>query len=78
LYGDWETFWDDEQMVPHKVKGDQWVGYDDVQSIQSKIELANQLGLGGAMVWSLDTDDFLGLCGDGKYPLLKAINDNLN
>lgn len=27
------------------------------------------------MIWSLDTDDFMGICGDGAYPLLKAVNE---
>lgn len=31
------------------------------------------------MVWSLDTDDFLGICDSSEqpYPLLHAINDAL-
>jgi hypothetical protein len=26
------------------------------------------------MAWSVDTDDFLGVCGDGRFPLLRAVN----
>ena len=31
------------------------------------------MNLGGAMVWSLETEDFKGICGEA-YPLLKSIN----
>jgi chitinase len=30
------------------------------------------------MVWALDLDDFSGSCGEGKYPLLNAIKDELD
>jgi GH18 family chitinase len=29
--------WNDEHKVPYAYKGDQWVGYDDLQSIEIKV-----------------------------------------
>lgn len=36
------------------------------------MEYIQEMGLGGVMVWSLDLDDFKGLCGP-PYPLVRAI-----
>ncbi|GAP90626.2 putative glycoside hydrolase family 18 protein [Rosellinia necatrix] len=36
--------------------GDQWVSYDDQETFQAKIKLANEMGLGGVLIWSLDQD----------------------
>lgn len=30
------------------------------------------------MIWSIETDDFLGKCGQGKFPLLASIRKGLN
>ncbi|XP_058795563.1 chitotriosidase-1-like isoform X2 [Phymastichus coffea] len=69
----WHIEFQEEQYVPYAVSGNQWVGYDDHRSLTKKAEFAKNLGLGGMMVWGVETDDFKGVCGD-KYPLLKTIN----
>lgn len=40
------------------------VTYDSPRSIANKVRYAIQKGLGGLMVWSIDTDDFQGDCDD--------------
>lgn len=38
----------------------QWVSYDDGVTIQQKIQAANNLCLGGTMIWAMDQDDSKG------------------
>ncbi|XP_056635629.1 chitinase-3-like protein 1 [Diorhabda sublineata] len=69
-------YWDDDQKVPHRVIGDQWIGYDDEKSIELKVDFAMAHGVAGIMVWTMDTDDFNGLCGN-KYPLINTVKNRL-
>ena len=54
----WTRYWDDEQEVPYAVKNNQWVGYDDLESVNIKLHYILANDLGGAMIWSIETDDF--------------------
>ena len=54
-----------------------WVGYDDISMVISKTTYACSNKLGGVMVWDLSQDDFANLCGNGKNPLLNAINETI-
>ncbi|XP_049541790.1 chitotriosidase-1 [Anopheles darlingi] len=74
----WDLRWSPEQQAPYAVRNNQWLGYDDLRSIQLKVQYLLDQGLGGAMVWSLETDDFNGVCGGGRYPLMNEIRSLLN
>ena len=52
-------------------RDDMWLSYDNERSIQAKTEYAYDQGLAGVMTWSIDTDDFLGVCNGPKFPLLR-------
>ncbi|XP_053106421.1 chitinase-3-like protein 1 isoform X2 [Hemicordylus capensis] len=70
--------WIEEQAVPYSYKGNQWVGYEDVTSIQKKVQYMKNNRLGGVMIWTLDLDDFSGsFCNQGKYPLVGAAKTEL-
>lgn len=74
-----ERYWVDEIKAPYAVfQTNQWIGYDDLDAIQAKVDYVNRMGLRGGMVWSVETDDFTGACGLGNFenkknPVLKTI-----
>ncbi|XP_028925197.1 chitotriosidase-1 [Ornithorhynchus anatinus] len=69
----------EDQKVPYAVLNNQWVGFDNVESLTTKVQYLKQLGLGGAMVWALDLDDFVGsFCNQGTYPLIRALRKELD
>lgn len=75
--GGWSVVWNDWHQTPYATKGDQWVGYDDERSIELKVAFLKSLNLAGAMIWSIETDDFRGKCGR-KYPLSNKIVEVLS
>ncbi|XP_069122707.1 chitinase-3-like protein 1 [Argopecten irradians] len=74
----WIVHRQSEYMVPFAYSDDQFVGYDDEESVGIKSEYIKTHDLAGAMVWCLDLDDFSGkFCNKGPYPLLRKINSVL-
>lgn len=74
----WTVYKDQSNnMGPYAVLGNQWVGYDDPEMAAVKAKYIMDNDLGGAMFWDLSTDDFDNHCGDGKYPIISAVNRNM-
>ncbi|GAB6018387.1 hypothetical protein CHUAL_000103 [Chamberlinius hualienensis] len=70
LEKDWEVEKEYPDAVgPYAIKDDQWVSYDDEAMVIRKAKYVIENKLGGLMFWSLDTDDFRDLCGNGNKHL---------
>lgn len=59
----WRYIWNEEQAVPFSYSNEaitnetlEWVGFDDVKSIEIKTKYIINKKLGGAMIWSIDMD----------------------
>ncbi|XP_052068097.1 acidic mammalian chitinase-like [Mytilus californianus] len=74
----WTEGWLGDQQVPYAYKGDQWVGFDNPKSIEIKTKYIIDNGLGGGMIWAIDIDDFHGICGHGKYPIMQTMRKVFN
>jgi chitinase len=69
----WTVVNDPYYKAPYAYRERDWIGYDDPASIKAKAEYARDMGLGGGMVWSLETDDFNGKCHGEGFPLIRTI-----
>ncbi|CAH1107644.1 unnamed protein product [Psylliodes chrysocephalus] len=76
-FNNYTYVWDDEQKVPYKYYGSQWLTYENERSIAIKTKYIVSQNVGGIMIWQIGQDDMKGDCGQ-KQGLLRIINDNLN
>uniref|UniRef100_A0A671VAW9 chitinase n=1 Tax=Sparus aurata TaxID=8175 RepID=A0A671VAW9_SPAAU len=50
-----------------------------MKGFQIKVDWLKKSNFGGAMVWTLDMDDYMGtFCNQGKYPLINVLKKGLN
>uniref|UniRef100_A0A3Q3WS32 Acidic mammalian chitinase n=1 Tax=Mola mola TaxID=94237 RepID=A0A3Q3WS32_MOLML len=67
-----------DQKVPYAVKQNVWVGYDNKDSFETKVQYLKDNRFGGAFIWALDLDDFKGeFCGQGNYTLISHLRSLL-
>ncbi|TRY63193.1 hypothetical protein TCAL_02085 [Tigriopus californicus] len=74
---EWTVVVDGCYQTPYMYNGPYWIGYDNEESIKKKVDFANLLGIAGVMMWSIDTDDFVGVNGGSAWPLLRKVNQEL-
>lgn len=74
------TTFDHETRTPYVYHEKDWISFDNEQSLAYKALFASSLGLGGAMIFSLNTDDYSGLsqCSSSAFPLTNRIKLVLN
>ncbi|CAG2054029.1 unnamed protein product [Timema podura] len=73
----WTSVYDADSATLYAYNDDQWVTFDDVKTFTTKANYVVEEGLGGAMVWPVETDDFHGICSGIKNPLQKLIKSIL-
>lgn len=74
------TVFDHETRTPYAYHKKDWISFDNEVSLAYKAEFAASLGLGGAMVFSLNTDDHKGSssCSSSVFSLTSRIKTVLN
>lgn len=76
---------DTETCSPYIYAVNEWISYEDERSISCKTNYVKEMGFGGVMIFSLNTDDYSSYCDYGKsnlkdnvdpsrFPLTRLIN----
>jgi len=74
----WRVVRDPDVVGPYAVRDREWIGYDDVESINVRVQYIKDKGLAGGMFWSIETDDFHGTYSTEPFPLLKTARRGLS
>ncbi|XP_038676378.1 chitotriosidase-1-like isoform X1 [Scyliorhinus canicula] len=63
-----------EQKVPYASYGKVWLGYDDINSFETKVQWMKDNKFGGVFVWTIDLDDLHNHCRKGVLPLTNKLH----
>ncbi|CAF0798949.1 unnamed protein product [Rotaria sordida] len=70
----WQRVFLDDRKVPIMTKGDEFIGFDDLQSMELKINYAKEQRLGGIVIYPVNFDDSSGQsCNQGKFPIVSLV-----
>jgi len=72
----WQRVFLDDRKVPIMIKGDEVIGYDDLSSLELKINYAKEQRLGGIVIYPVNFDDSSGQsCNRGKFPIVSLVKE---
>lgn len=55
-----------------------WISFEDFQSIQDRADIVNKYGLAGVKIWSFEQDDYDNVCNyECSFPLMRTINNRI-
>ncbi|XP_064475205.1 chitinase-3-like protein 2 [Ornithodoros turicata] len=77
MKGNLSHSWDILAGCPYAYADDQWVGYEDEESLALKANHVLNESLAGVVVWDVTSDDYLGHCGD-PHVLIKTLYQQFN
>lgn len=79
--------WDAQAHAPYLYRGAEWLSYDSPRSVADKAVFIKANDLRGAMIYSLNADDYRGRCADASpagggagreaFPLARSVADAL-
>ncbi|XP_063241625.1 chitinase-like protein 3 [Bacillus rossius redtenbacheri] len=73
----WTKVYNNSTASLYVYKDDQWISFDDETTFTIKANYVLEEDLAGVMIWSIDTDDFIGTCSNRKNPLQKVIKETI-
>ena len=79
LNNGWTSVFDEDMKSPYAYSNNQWVGYENRESLTLRCDYINENDFAGVMFWDTSLDDVTGqFCGQGPYPLISLFNTCLN
>lgn len=76
--------YDIESCSPYAFAGTEWISFENEQSLECKVKFIKNNNYGGAMIFSLNTDDthstcqsYFGQSDNTKFPLVQKVNSIL-
>ncbi|KAK3888262.1 hypothetical protein Pcinc_007665 [Petrolisthes cinctipes] len=69
--------YDSSRLAPYATRDNDWISYEDPTSLTQKVTWVMEEDVAGVMLEDLNSDDWAGICGGVRYPLLHTASHAL-